>query len=152
MPPTARLQPGFFEQGLDDVAGRSRIGGAFQDDELTLAKGFGDCLGRLNDELEIRLPGFGQGSRHADQDAVHLGETGEVTGGLESGGFHLPNHRFGNVGDVAFPLSEQLDFRGIHVKAKDGQTLGGEGPGQGKTDISQADDSHAKLFGPDLVG
>ena len=129
-----------LEDRQDDVAGRSGIGGALEDDELPRPEPIGDRAARGDDVAEVRVSGLGQGGRHADDDGVGLVEPLESIGRLEPVRLHRDDRLIGDVTDVAPAQGQTLDLGRIGVEAEDGVAGLGERPGQRQTDITKTDD------------
>ena len=141
--------PGFSplrgQERQDHFAGRARIGGALEHDELAGPQTRGDGLGRIDDVAEVRIARFGQRGRHADDDDIGLIQPLEVDRGLESVLAHLADYRVGDVPDVAFAALEPGDLDRVDVESQDRDPAVAEGPGQREADVAQADD-------PDMNG
>src|SRR6266516_4481506 len=65
----SRLQSAPFEDRLETVPRRARIGRRFEHDQLSLAQPLRDVLGRVRDDRQVRLTLARERSRQGDQDA-----------------------------------------------------------------------------------
>ena len=100
----------------------------------------------VGDEAEIGFVVFIQRSGDADDDGVHLLDTGIVAGGrkaLRLGGLDLLRR---DTVDVGTALGEGIDLAGVDVEAGYGKIFFAIQQSQGKADVSQADDAHAGLM------
>ena len=137
----ARLQAAdLLEQGTEDVAGRPRIRGRLEHDQVALAEVGADRAGGALDVGEVRLALDRQRRRHRDHDGVGVGDHGEVGG---RGDRSRLDERLqlvgGDVPDVAFAAVDRVDDVLEHVDEHDLLARLGEGLGVRHADVAGAD-------------
>ncbi len=83
-------------------------------------------------------------------DDIGLIQPLKVDRGLESFFSHLPNHRVGDMPDVAFATLESGDLDWIDIETQNGNPMLAKRPGQRQADVAQADDpdTDSRRFDP----
>ena len=99
--------------------------------------------GRVDDVAEVGIARIGQRRRHADDHDIRLIQPLKVDRRLEAFLAHLPDHRVGDVPDVAFSALEPGDLDRVDVEPQYRDPLLAESPGQRQADVAQADDPDA---------
>ncbi len=101
----------------------------------------GHHLARVGDEGDVGLAVLVERGRHADDDAVHAGDHGEVGCRQKALGINLLlDGGAGDVLDVGDALVQGVDLAQIDVDADDLGAGAAELQGQGEADISETDD------------
>src|SRR5579875_2270276 len=134
-----------FQNGQHQFLGGSRIGGAFQHDELLALQMRSNGARGILHVGEIRLAALVERSRHANQRRVHLADLRKIRGGAKMlAADVLGNFRSRNVLDVRCAAVEFLNFFRIRVEAGDAVPFARKAQRQRQADVSAADDSNAQ--------
>src|SRR6266480_2372254 len=106
----SRLQPAPFEDRLETVPRRARIGRRFEHDQLPLTQPLRDVLGGLRDDREVRLTLARERSRQGDQDRVRILQRVVVVRGTNASVvYELLEDPGRNVPDVTLTPVDRLD-------------------------------------------
>ena len=73
------FQPSLFKHRQQDFIGRAGIGGRFKNDQLAVVQPLLDFFSRSEDVGNVRLFGFSQRRRDADDDGVAIVEMVEIS-------------------------------------------------------------------------
>ncbi len=131
----------FFQDSAEFAIGGTGIGGGFQDDERALLQVRGEGAAGIEHVAEVRLAEVVERRGDAEDDGIHLGDAGEIGGGLEiSGGEAGGDLRGGHMLDVALAGVDRVGLAGVDIEAEDGGSGTGKLQGKRKTDVSEADD------------
>ena len=96
------------------------------------------------DVAEVRLVALIQGSRHTDDDRIHMPDMTVIRSGCEplvSGRLNIGR---GNAKNVRFSAGKGGDFAGINIKAGHLKTLLGKQQGQRQADVPQTNEPDAR--------
>ena len=136
--PTCR--PAGLEQRLHLLAGRPRVGGGLQHDQLAALGDLGQRPAGAQQRAEVGLAVGGQRRRHADEHRVGAGQRRVVGLGVD-----LVQHRRqplgGDVLDVGLPGADGRDLGVVDVDGDDVLARLGEGHRQRQPHVAQSDDS-----------
>jgi hypothetical protein len=127
------------------------VGGAFEDDELTIFDVGGDGLDGFSDVAEVGFVVVVERGGDADDDGVHLGYVGVVCGGAEAGCLRVLDGFGQDADDVGAAGVESGDFGGLDVEAGDAEALVTEEKREGQADVAHADDADAGFAGFEFV-
>src|SRR5688500_15388087 len=123
------------------------MSGAFQHNELSPAQLLRDRSRGPFDVAQIRIAALVERRRHADDDAVSLGESPHVGGGLERVfGNELRDRRRIDVLDVTLAGFELVDLALVNIESQTAETRGRKRSNQRETDIAKANDTDARLL------
>ena len=113
---SAGLEPGALQDRLDHLAGRPRVRGGLEDDEVAVPQPHADLLGGADDDREVRLPLLRQRSRQRDQDRVGAPDLVVIR---RRANLPVPDERRellgGHVDDVAHATVDSVDDLGRDV-------------------------------------
>ncbi len=98
------------------------------------------------DVRDVRLFGFAQGRRDADDDGVAVGQVVEVGGRAQAfGGDEFADDRRGHVADVGLARVDRRGLLLVHLEAGGEQTFARELGRQRQAHVAEADDADARL-------
>jgi hypothetical protein len=135
-------QSAFFENRQHQLFGRSRIGGAFENDELIALQVGCDGASGVFDVTEIGFAPLVERRGDADEDCVHFAKAGEIGGRIEMLCVHVSFDFFGrNVLDVGLAGVQLFNFGLIEVESGDALADVGKPECEWKSHVPAADDS-----------
>ncbi len=107
---------------------------------------------RRHNIREVGVFGLAERHRHADIHGVDPGELGEIGRcGQAPPARDGSDHLGGNIGDVGLAASNLIGLPAVDVKAEGGYPCLGKFDGQGKADVTEANDPHVDFSRPNLV-
>ncbi len=122
---------------------RARIGGGFEHHQETGMEVTGNGFGRGDDEAHVGIFGFAEGRGNADIDGIESADDGKIGGGAELAGFYERREGFvWHIFYVGMAGVELIDFGLLDVDADDFETGFGEFDGEGKTDVTETEDTN----------
>ena len=136
-----------FEAWDDQLFGGAGVGGAFEDNELALFDVGSDGFDGFADVAEVGLVVVVERGGNADDDRVHLGNIGVVSGGAEAGFLRLLDLLREDADNVGAAAVERLNLGRLDIEASDAKAFIAKEQGEGKADVAHADDANAGFAG-----
>jgi hypothetical protein len=137
----AGLEPGLLEQRYQALAGRARIGGRLERDELPLLEHPRERRAGVHQRAQVGLAVLGERRRHGDDHGLGLRQVGVARRGA-----HASADRAQAVGrdilDVAVPGVDGRDLARVRVEADHLVAGLGELHGKGEPDVAESDDPY----------
>ncbi len=130
-----------LEERPQHLAGRARVGGRLEHDELPGVHVGGDPAGGVREDAEVGLAVARKRRRQADQHGLGGGDGRVVGGGLQPArGDELRQQRPRHVLDVALAAADRLDLARVRFDAHHGAAGAGELDGERQPHVAGADD------------
>ena len=133
-------QPGALEHRRDLLAGRARVGGALEHDQVAGAQAPRQALGRAQHGRQVGLAVLGERGRKADQDGVDRAQRVPGRGGAHRPLPHQRGEPFGrHVLDVGLARVDAVDLRLDRVQPEDRDAGLAEGHRERQADVAEPD-------------
>ena len=146
------LHAGGIKNWTHLIARGAWVGGAFKDDELSLAEHLGNQLGGVKNERKIWLLVVTQRCGHADQDCVGLLQIHWIRGSQEPrAGLDVIKEVLPKVVDVRLARLDVVNLALIDVKAHDLEARLQTGVREWKSNVAEANNAHGGGLGFDLL-
>ena len=136
------VQTSFFEDWQHQFFGCPGIRGALKNDELAALEVGSDGQRRFFHIAEVRFATLVERSRNADQNGVHIAQTGEIGRGIEMFWVHVSFDLFrGDMLDVGLSGIQLIDLGLIEVESGDALANVGKPESERKSHVTAADNS-----------
>ena len=146
------LHAGGIKNWTHLIARGAWVGGAFKDDELSLAEHLGNQLGGVKNERKIWLLVVTQRCGHADQDGVGLLQIHWIRGSQEPrAGLDVIKEVLPKVVDVRLARLDVVNLALVDVKAHYLEARLQTGVREWKSNVAEANNAHGGGLGFDLL-
>ncbi len=146
------LQTLLFKHREQNFVRCSRISGRLENDQLATTQTFRNLFRRREDVRNVRLLGFAQRRRNANDDCVAIGQVIEIRSGLKSLRVHyffeFARRHVANVRSAGVDL---FGLRLVNLKAGAFEAFRGKLDQQRQPDIAKSDNAHVGLFVCDAI-
>ena len=135
-----------FHARLDLLVRRAGVGRALEGDDLPAAKVWGQPIHGAGYKRQVRFAVQAQRCRHADDDGIGFGRSGEIRGCLKAASAGPRYRRGGNVLYVALAVPQQGDFFRVVVYAEHAIAYFRKPQRQRQADVSKPDNRDRRFL------